>query len=151
MKLIACPKCNDTMQLVQGYVRTCFCGECGGKYLSDRITAVVNKDAIVFGIDNNGFGVAKQLYEMHQETPHRIDFFFTGWIPNHPGEVIQVETVEDVLAYEYEMDDEDKEYDSTWPSQIAEQNEYKKLSGDDFFDFQEPDNRSWLQIIRDLF
>jgi len=149
MKLIACPKCNDTMQLVQGYVRTCWCGDCGGKYLSDRITAVVNKDAIIFGIDNNGFGVAKQLYDMHQETPHRVDFFFTGWIPNHPGEVVVVDSVEDVLAYEYEMKDEDKEYDSTLPTEIAEKNE--QTSGDDFFNFQESDNRSWFRIIKDLF
>ena len=57
------------------------------------------------------------------------------------------------------MEDEDMEYDSTWPSQVAEENEKKKITSkswymDDlnFFDFkEEPDNRSWLKIIRDLF
>ena len=80
---------------------------------------------------------------------NRVDFFFTGWIPNHPGEVVVVDSVEDVLAYEYEMKDEDKEYDSTLPTEIAEKNE--QTSGDDFFNFQESDNRSWFRIIKDLF
>ena len=76
MKLIACPECNDTMQLVHAYVRTCWCGHVGGKYLSDKITAVVSKDAIVFGIDNNGFALAKHMYEQHQKVKYFYTCFF---------------------------------------------------------------------------
>lgn len=137
MKLITCERCHDTMQLVNGMVRTCYCGDCGGKYLSDNITAVVNKDAIVFGIDNNGFNIAKQLYHMHQESPHRVDFFFSGWIPTKPGEVIVVETVEDVLAYEYDLDDEDMEYTSTLPTEISEAHERAdRITRRNFFSFK---------------
>lgn len=123
MKLIACSKCNDLMVLVNDYTRTCFCGAVGGKYLDDNITAVVNKDALVMGIDNNGLTLAKRMANHHKEVEFRIDFFFTGWIPNHPGEVIVVETVEDVLAYDYHLPEEEREYTSTLPTEIAEENE----------------------------
>ena len=123
MKLIACQKCKDVMMLVNKMTRTCYCGAVGGKYLDDNITAVVNWDAIVFGIDNSGFSIAKELAEVNKKLPYRYDYFFSGWIPTKPGEVLTVETVEDVLAYPYELPDELKEYNSTWPSRISEQHE----------------------------
>lgn len=116
MKLVACTECHDIMNLNHAHVRTCYCGAVAGRYLDDYITAVVNKDAIVVGIDNNGFNIAKNYYEAHQELEHRIDIFFTGWIPNHPGEVVVVDSVEDVLAYPFEMDEDDKVTTSTLPS-----------------------------------
>lgn len=126
MKLVACTECNDIMNLHHLHVRTCYCGAVGGRYLSDFITAVVNKDAIVVGIDNNGFSISKNYYQAHQEIPHRVDIFFTGWIPNHPGEVVVVDSVEDVLAYPFEMDEEDKVTTSTLPSQNQEKETKKK-------------------------
>jgi hypothetical protein len=111
------------MQLVEKYVRTCWCGHVGGKYLNDQITAVVDKNAIVFGIDNNGFGIAKQLALKNKELSYRHDYFFSGWIPTKPGEIIVVETVEDVLEYPFELKEEDRQYTSTLPSRISELHE----------------------------
>ena len=126
MKLIACEECKDTMQLVNSYTRTCWCGAVGGKYLDDSITAVVNKDAIVFGIDNYGFAVAKEMAMRNKNLPYRYDYFFSGWIPTKPGEVIVVETVEEVLEYPYELPVEERVYDSTWPSRVSEINLMKE-------------------------
>jgi hypothetical protein len=124
MKLVACNKCNDIMMLVGGgMVRTCYCGAVGGKYLDDNITAVVNLDALVVGIDNNGFNLAKRMIELNKDIPYRVDYFFTGWIPTKPGEVIVVEDVESILEYDYHIEDEDKNYGSTLPTEIAEENE----------------------------
>ena len=109
-----------------GMTRTCYCGHVGGKYLDDNITAVVNEDALVVGIDNNGFSFAKQLAERATPLAHRVDYFFTGWIPNHPGEVIVVETVEHVLEYNYHLPEEKRAYGSTLPTEIAEHNEQEK-------------------------
>ena len=119
MKLIACTECNDIMNLHHIHVRTCYCGAVAGRYLDDFITAVVNKDAIVVGIDNNGFAISKHYYEINQEIKDRVDIFFTGWIPNHPGEVIVVDTVIDVLEYPFEMKEEDKTTKSTLPTKGA--------------------------------
>lgn len=126
MKLIACDKCHDLMMLVGGgMTRTCYCGYVGGKYLDDNVTAVVNEDAIVVGIDNNGFNIAKHYKELYANLENRIDFFFTGWIPNKPGEVIVVESVEHVLEYDYHLKDEDKNYTSTLPTVVSEKNEQR--------------------------
>jgi hypothetical protein len=117
-KLITCPKCNDIVNLSQHYVRSCFCGECGGRYLDDNITAVVNKEAIVVGIDNNGFNIAKQMAVGNKECPNRLDFFFTGWIPTKPGEVIVVDTYQEVVNYDFHLKEEDKNYTSTSPTEF---------------------------------
>ena len=101
MKLIGCPHCKDLVVLYTRHARSCYCGKVVGKYLSNHLTAVVNKEATVVGIDNNGYGVALQLSERHSDMKDRIDFFFTGWIPNIPGEVIVVESVEMVLGFDY--------------------------------------------------
>ena len=104
MKLISCPDCKDLVVLAPKYTRTCFCGKIAGKYLKDNLTAVINKDALVVGIDNNGFGIAQDHARYYKTLKDRIDFFFTGWIPNLPGEVIVVESVEMVLGYDYYYD-----------------------------------------------
>ena len=118
MKLINCPKCNDVVNLMVGTTRVCDCGNVGGKYLDDHITAVVNKDALVVGIDNNGFNIARHLAIENKDFPRRIDYFFTGWIPTKPGEVIVVDTVENVLRYNFFLKEEDKNYDSTSPTEF---------------------------------
>ena len=100
MKLLWCEKCNDLVMLRIDMVTKCSCEAYAGKYLDDNITAVVNDDAIVVGIDNNSFNNAvvsqKQIKEEYEE---RYDFFFCGWIPTRPGEVVFVDTVEDVHEY----------------------------------------------------
>ncbi len=116
MKLICCPKCHDLINLLASKHRTCDCGNICGKYLDDFITAVVSKNAIVVGIDNNGFKISKDFYNLHQNWKDRIDIFFTGWIPNHPGEVIVVDTVDDVIEYPFEMEEEDQQTTSTLPT-----------------------------------
>lgn len=100
--------------------RSCYCGKSAGKYLNDNITAVVNKNAVVVGIDNNGFNIARQMAMHNREFPRRIDYFFTGWIPTKPGEVIVVDKVKDVLSYDNKVKDEDKNTDSTSPAVLSE-------------------------------
>ena len=119
MKLICCKKCNDVVNLLHT-TRTCYCGNSAGKYLDDNITAVVNKDSVVVGIDNNGFMMAKQLAVGNKDCESRLDFFFTGWIPTKPGEVIVVDSIDDVLKYDNHI--EDVNYTSTSPCESAEQN-----------------------------
>lgn len=128
MKLVACQNCNDLVMLINKVTRCCKCGEVAGKYLDDNNTAVVTKNAIVVGIDNNGFNIAKwySMGEEAQNCKYRVDYFFTGWVPNFPGEVIKVETVDDVLNYDYHVKEEDINYESTSPAKVSEQNEDKK-------------------------
>lgn len=126
MKLVACQNCKDLIMLITKEIRCCKCGETAGKYLDDYNTAVVTKNAIVVGIDNNGFNVAKHLAtgEDAQNCKYRVDYFFTGWVPNFPGEVIKVKTVDDVLNYNYHVK-EDINYESTSPAKVSEENEDK--------------------------
>ena len=123
MKLINCPECNDVIALNEHHVRSCYCGKTAGKYCDDEITAVITENAYVVGIDNNGFRLAKWFSDQYKENENRVDGFFTGWVPNHPGEVILVKTVNDVLTYDYHLKPEDRNYTSTWPSEVAEENE----------------------------
>jgi len=128
MKLIKCEECGDLVMLIRRHTRCCVCGDIAGKYLDDGITAIVSKDAVVVGIDNNGFNIAARyaMSKNAQDCEYRVDYFFTGWIPNFPGEVIIVETVDDVLNYDYHMEEKDKNYESTSPAKVSEQNEGKK-------------------------
>ena len=52
MKLIFCRECQDVFKLDYS-IKTCKCGKCYGKYLSDGLTAEVNKEAVILGINNN--------------------------------------------------------------------------------------------------
>lgn len=109
MKLLRCPKCEDFFSLINkvGRVKTCSCGETAGKYLEDGIQAVVTENSVVAGIDNNTFFTAlyrqKDMLEKHPEYP-RIDFFFAGWVPTIPGEVIRVKSTSDVVTYPLEVE-----------------------------------------------
>ena len=120
MKLILCKKCISIVSVLsEGIVSKCNCGEHACKDLSDSITAVVTKGAVVIGIDNNTFNSAIQRYNwVKEKTPEhdgRVDFYFTGWIPTKPGEVIFVDTVKDVVDYKYEFEGEASIY-STLPT-----------------------------------
>ena len=109
MKLFYCPECRQLVDIMRadGEVRYCYCGSHCGKYLADNNTAVFTYGAIIVGIDNNTWLPAVQRYKKHnpdgeEAFPMRIDFFFTGWIPTIPGEVVIVDYPDEV--HEYPMD-----------------------------------------------
>lgn len=122
MKLIYCINCNDFFALSplkpSKYLKfkTCRCRKSAGKYLSDGVTAVVTDKCIIAGIDNNTFKTAVMRYadvlREHPEYP-RLDFFFTGWIPTKPGEVIRVSSIKEVKEYPFEV--KEKTIYSTMP------------------------------------
>ena len=105
MKLLWCPECKDVVSLILRETRVCKCGKTAGKYVSDCITAIITEGAVVFGIDNNTLSTALTRAEHFMKNPEyqstRIDFFFTGWVPTKPGEVIVVKSPIHVKAYDY--------------------------------------------------
>ena len=114
MKLLYCEKCYDLVQLRHRKPRSCDCTKYVGKYLSDGLTAVVNEGSILVGVDNNTFNVAvDRVLHYREELDYRVDFFFCGWLPTEPGEVIFVPTFEEVIEYPYEITG--TEYKSTMP------------------------------------
>ena len=119
MKLILCKKCHDFFSLSNklGKTKYCRCRKSAGKYLSDGVVAVVTDNCVIAGIDNNTFQSAvwrqKETLENHSEWP-RVDYFFTGWIPTKPGEVVKVMTVKEVKEYPFEV--EKKTIYSTMPT-----------------------------------
>lgn len=52
MKLIYCPDCHDMIAMQTEEWRDCKCGQCGGQYNADRITATVVGKTKVLGIPN---------------------------------------------------------------------------------------------------
>jgi hypothetical protein len=104
------------------YVVYCPCEKCVGKYLNDNLTAVVTKDCIVVGIDNNSFRDSVSRYLKHNpegDEPYdkRLDFFFVGWIPTIPGEVIVVGTEKEVKEFDPNYDAGNDNYSSPPVSQ----------------------------------
>jgi hypothetical protein len=65
MKLLFCPDCHDVHGLVMQEWRKCLCGESGGQYNSDGMTATVGGKARVFGVGNPFFD---PLYVYIQDT-----------------------------------------------------------------------------------
>lgn len=108
MKLILCPHCSDFFALSNKIdkTKTCRCRKSAGKYLSDNVMGVFTENCIITGIDNTTFHTAVYRYNQtlkeHPEWP-RMDFFFTGWIPTIPGEIIRVKTVKEVKEYPFEV------------------------------------------------
>jgi len=118
MKLFYCIECYNLIQIKKNHIFTCICKKHCGKYLDDNNTAIFTKGAIIVGIDNNTWSPAVQRYLKHEPNgeepyPVRIDFFFTGWIPTIPGEVIFVDTEQEVI--DFPMDGAKNEY-STMPT-----------------------------------
>lgn len=109
MKLLFCRECRDVISITHDNItRSCKCGKVAGKYLKDKITAVVTKEAVVFGLDNNSFLNALTTVDriLNTDMPQfdnnmRYDFFFTGWIPTLPGEVMVVKNIAYVKATDY--------------------------------------------------
>ena len=102
------------MQLLRKATMYCVCEDAkAGKYLDDNLTAVVTKNAVVVGIDNNSFGDCIHRYNIYnpegtEPYDKRVDFFFAGWIPTIPGEIIKVDTKEEVEEFppDFETDNE---------------------------------------------
>lgn len=116
MKLLYCEDCRDTVQL-KFQMRMCYCSKHAGKYLNDGVTAVVTEGCALVGIDNNTFDVAVQrVLHFREELDYRVDFFFCGWLPTIPGEVIFVSTVREVIEYPEEVENPD--YRSSNPVSI---------------------------------
>lgn len=60
MKLIHCTRCGDTVALLRRH-RTCDCGQSGGHYEEDGITATITGNAVPVGINNESFRAALRL------------------------------------------------------------------------------------------
>lgn len=54
MKLFYCANCNDVVRL-RPSIRTCLCGQSGGKYLPGGLNAELYGDAIAIGFANGSF------------------------------------------------------------------------------------------------
>lgn len=52
MKILACPNCKDVFGLLGKEWRVCVCGESGGQYNTDLMTATLGGRARVFGVGN---------------------------------------------------------------------------------------------------
>jgi hypothetical protein len=102
MKFVYCTKCNDIFVAINKIARTCLCGKHSAKYLNDNITAVATKGCVIFGLDNVTLKDAVIRADAHKQHDYRRDFFFTGWVPNHAGEVVFVDSVSDVKEYPYD-------------------------------------------------
>jgi hypothetical protein len=55
MKLIHCKSCHDVVRLIPEEWRKCYCGDVGGQYNEDLMTATVGGDCDVIGIPNPFF------------------------------------------------------------------------------------------------
>ena len=55
MKLIYCNNCGDVVRLIHLKWRKCACGQSGGQYNEDLITATVGGNCRIFGIPNPFF------------------------------------------------------------------------------------------------
>lgn len=70
MKLLFCPHCGDVRKL-DLTVTTCWCGLAKGRYLEDRWSAEVNREARLIGLDNNELNrvlSARHRFERELET-----------------------------------------------------------------------------------
>lgn len=117
MKLMCCVKCRSLVSLGNDKLTYCECGECVGGYHTNGITGIVNRLAVVVGIDNNSFINAMNAFVEKLDYPTRLDFFFCGWIPTKPGEVIVLDSVEEVKTKykEISCSDEHKHTEATMP------------------------------------
>lgn len=87
MKLVLCKSCQDVIRLIQSEVRTCKCGNAGGKYLNELDAVYFGEFAIPLGFQNssvvqairsqpeNGLGVEFTAFVIPKECPtfKRVD------------------------------------------------------------------------------
>jgi len=66
MKLLFCPLCRDVRGLHYAEWRKCLCGESGGQYNEDNVTATIGGAARVFGIANPFFNELFPILETWQ-------------------------------------------------------------------------------------
>ncbi len=60
MKLIRCKECDDVVRLVHTEWRKCDCGNSGGQYNEDLLSATVGGECEVIGIRNDFFTKSKK-------------------------------------------------------------------------------------------
>lgn len=89
MKLLFCPLCFDVKGLVMAEWRECLCGESGGQYNKDGMTATLGGVARVFGVGNPFFN---ELYPfLNEEGIAKVRQKFYGhqheaWWGEYPGD-----------------------------------------------------------------
>ncbi len=102
MKLIRCKECHDIYVPDEFKMKKCRCKKSAAKYLDDNLTTISTSNTYVFGIDNQSFGNAdvqvKHWCKEHPDTQRR-DFYFVGWFPSKPDEVIWVDTIKEVKNF----------------------------------------------------
>lgn len=60
MKLVYCTRCEDLVRLVLTNWRTCLCGQSGGRYRRDELTAHIFGPCVPIGIGNASFQKARE-------------------------------------------------------------------------------------------
>ena len=105
MKFIFCDECKDIVHMYPKEIKECVCGKYCGKYLDDFITIVVNGKPLIVGIDNNSFKTAIDRAEYTRcNYENYVVYYFTGWVPSKPGEIIFVDNKEDVINFPNDFD-----------------------------------------------
>jgi len=116
MKGFICDVCGDHVIISsRKFPKMCSCKKYLAKYLADGITLAINGHPVIFGIDNNTFAVAERNYLHTRDWKDRVDFFFTGWIPNKPGEILFVKSKRQVMRI---RDDYEINHISSMPRSI---------------------------------
>jgi len=77
MKLFFCPLCHDIVKMIEGEMRHCACGKCGGRYKTKEIASIEGR-AIPIVIDNDELIFAIQL-----RSPNLICKFTAAVIPTN--------------------------------------------------------------------
>lgn len=90
MKLIYCPGCHDVHGLTMGEWRKCLCGESGGQYNEDGMTATLGGRARVFGVGNPFFNELYPYLDVEGKRKMRVAFYgqpdTDAWWGDYPGE-----------------------------------------------------------------
>jgi hypothetical protein len=81
MKLIRCRKCEDVVRLIETKWRTCECGNSGGQYNGDSVTATVGGDCDVVGLSNLFFDNKYRKLSDEEKEEYKKE------INHHPCEV----------------------------------------------------------------
>ena len=71
MKLLYCPVCADVVRLIAEEWRACDCGESGGQYNTDGMTATLGGLSRVFGVSNTFFNELWLVLNDEQKAAYR--------------------------------------------------------------------------------